>query len=480
MIPSTGLPRIASGTNSSGGAQRMAAPPQISSGAPSMKPRYAFNRSTAASIGKSSMPPKTSGPTSCSLNSKPVTTPKLPPPPFSAQNRSGLRSALATRWRPSAVITSAEMRLSTVSPYLRSIQPLPPPSVSPPTPVSARRPPVTARPKAWVSRSSSPHFVPPPHHAVRRSGSTRTRFIGRRSIVRPSSTMAWPATACPPPLTDTSNPCSLARASASITSATPVQRAITAGRRSTAALKTLRASSYPGSPSRSSSPPKPSTTAGSRIASAMWSSCDRAVRVRDQPSEKTDLRHGQIQLPRDRLGEFREARRAEVDDPVHEEPRRARNAAPRAAPKVLLDALGVRAVTQLGGEALDVGDADRVGVAPQLLVGESQLILEQPIVHLPEAAPGSGGLGRLRRRLRTRVQVVERHVAEHEPEPVAEALEQRVDHRVGVAAVGALEVGIFHERHRGVGGAKYVVTIGIDRGVQRCNQRLHPAQLTNR
>ena len=114
---------------------------------------------------------------------------------------------------------------------------------APPTPVSASRPPVTARPKACVSRSSSPQFAPPPHHAVRRSGSTRTRFIGRRSIINPPSTTACPATECPPPLTETSRPCSRASASAAITSATPVHRAISAGDRSIDPFQTLRCTS---------------------------------------------------------------------------------------------------------------------------------------------------------------------------------------------------------------------------------------------
>ena len=41
-----------------------------------------------------------------------VTTPKLPPPPRSAQNRSAFSFSLAVRTRPSAVTTSAERRLS--------------------------------------------------------------------------------------------------------------------------------------------------------------------------------------------------------------------------------------------------------------------------------------------------------------------------------------------------------------------------------
>ena len=56
-----------------------------------------------------------------------VTTPKFPPPPRMAQNRSGSCSALTQRNRPSAVTTSKPVTLSAASPSLRPYQPTPPP-----------------------------------------------------------------------------------------------------------------------------------------------------------------------------------------------------------------------------------------------------------------------------------------------------------------------------------------------------------------
>jgi hypothetical protein len=50
-----------------------------------------------------------------------------------------------------------------------------------------------------------------------------------------------------------------------------------------------------------------------------------------------------------------------VDHPVDEEPRRARHAAARRAPGVLLDTLGVDAVAELAVEVSEI-DADRLGV----------------------------------------------------------------------------------------------------------------------
>lgn len=65
----------------------------------------------------------------------------------------------------------------------------------------------------------------------------------RRSMVRPPSLSAAPATLCPPPRTATSTPSATATASAARMSSGPSQRAIAAGRRSIIALKIVRASS---------------------------------------------------------------------------------------------------------------------------------------------------------------------------------------------------------------------------------------------
>ncbi len=113
--------------------------------------------------------------------------PKLPPPPRIAQNRSGFSSALARTSFPSAVTTSADRRLSAVSPYLRLIQPNPPPSVRPAIPVVELMPVGVTSPKACASRSNSPSVTPGSTRAVLANGSMRTDFIGVRSIITPPS-----------------------------------------------------------------------------------------------------------------------------------------------------------------------------------------------------------------------------------------------------------------------------------------------------
>ena len=85
---------------------------------------------------------------------------------------------------------------------------MPPPSVSPPTPVWETLPAVVVSPCSIAARSSAPSSAPPCTHARRRSGSTRTPPIGRRSIISPPSGTHSPSTLCPPQRTPISRSCS--------------------------------------------------------------------------------------------------------------------------------------------------------------------------------------------------------------------------------------------------------------------------------
>ena len=86
----------------------------------------------------------------CALKRNDVTTPKLPPPPRTAQKRSAFSLALAVTNCPSASTMSTASRLSIVRPHCRVRWPMPPPSVRPPTPVVEMMPAGTARPNACV------------------------------------------------------------------------------------------------------------------------------------------------------------------------------------------------------------------------------------------------------------------------------------------------------------------------------------------
>ena len=75
--------------------------------------------------------------------------------------------------------------------------------------------------------------------AILRTGSTRALFICERSIISPFSHTDWPERLCPPPRTDSSSWLDAANFTASMTSAGPLQRAISAGWRSKAPFQAL-------------------------------------------------------------------------------------------------------------------------------------------------------------------------------------------------------------------------------------------------
>src|SRR5947207_1675123 len=164
-----------------------------SSGASAIHSRQNRSTSGESSIFQKIGPARIVGPTGTSSNSNSVTMPRFEPAPRIPQNSSGFSSALAVRNSPSAVTTSTRRSLSIESPCLRWIQPMPPPSVRPATPVCVTIPDGAASPKACVSLSSSPRSTPACTRAVRCCGSMRTPFSRLRSIMRESSATDRPA-----------------------------------------------------------------------------------------------------------------------------------------------------------------------------------------------------------------------------------------------------------------------------------------------
>ena len=125
-------------------------------------------------------------------------------------------------------------------PYLPISQPSPPPRVRPAIPVLETTPPVVASPWTAAARLSSFQVAPACAQMVRRAGSIRIPFIGARSIIRPPSVTARPATLWPPPRTDISAAWSRPMLTASTMSGTVRHRAISAGRLSISPLWTRR------------------------------------------------------------------------------------------------------------------------------------------------------------------------------------------------------------------------------------------------
>ena len=93
---------------------------------------------------------------------------------------------------------SAASSESIVRPWWRISQPMPPPSVSPPTPVCEIWPAGTASPCPWVAASSSLSRAPPPTRTVLVSGSTLTELSARRSMHSAPFLTERPETECPP------------------------------------------------------------------------------------------------------------------------------------------------------------------------------------------------------------------------------------------------------------------------------------------
>ena len=95
-------------------------------------------------------------------------------------------------------------------------------------------------------------------------------------------------------------------------------------------------------------------------------------------------------------------------------------------------------------------------------------------MHLPELALCGCGLSGLGRELGMRMHVGERQMPPDVPQ-VTVACEELADHRLGLAAVRALEVAVLDERDRRLGRAAHVVQLGIDRHSQ-INDRLGAAE----
>ena len=108
-------PRNGPGTSGSGGNRRMWPIEVTSSGTARVHSRQACSTSAARWMGKNRSPAYSSR-TGYSRISSAVTTPTLPPPPRTAQNRSLLWPASARTRSPPGVTSSAAVMLLAASP----------------------------------------------------------------------------------------------------------------------------------------------------------------------------------------------------------------------------------------------------------------------------------------------------------------------------------------------------------------------------
>ena len=178
--------------------------------------------------------------------------PKSPPPPRTAQNRSGSEVRVTWTSVPVASTRSTLTTLLAVKPCLRVNQLAPPPSSSPTTVGSGLLPARATMPVPSSAAPSVPHCTPAPTRAVARARSTTTSSrapVRSRSV--PSRTVrgAWPRGCA---LTGT--PCATAQRTAATTSSTSATSRTAAGCWGTLTSQGVRAASQPGSSGLTSRP----------------------------------------------------------------------------------------------------------------------------------------------------------------------------------------------------------------------------------
>jgi hypothetical protein len=111
-------------------------------------------------------------------------------------------------------------------------------------------------------------------------------------------------------------------------------------------------------------------------------------------------------------------------------------------------------------------------VLDEILVRERVLVLEQPIVHVPEPALRTGGLGRLGRAFRVRVDLRQREVTIDEAQRGTKRRSDLLEDEMGGTAVRALEVPVLEQRDRRVHRAADVISL-TDRQRQARGTRAH-------
>ncbi len=121
-------PRSGSGIIGIGGSWRMRAHEVTASGVVSVQAFQAVSTRWESSHGQISQPATTSSSGNRRISSE-VTIPKLPPPPRSAQKRSGSVSASVRTRRPSGSTISTAVSALAARPLRRASHPMPPPRV---------------------------------------------------------------------------------------------------------------------------------------------------------------------------------------------------------------------------------------------------------------------------------------------------------------------------------------------------------------
>ncbi len=123
---------------------------------------------------------------------------------------------------------------------------------------------------------------------------------------------------------------------------------------------------------------------------------------------------------------------------------------------MLLDALQIKMVGELGIESLEV-ELDRLRVLAQRVRLEVLLVLEQPVMHLPELSLRARGLRGFGGNLGVGMRRDDRKMAEGETDATPEMLEHDLDAVIRLRAHGTFEIPVFDDDDARVRSAEDVI-----------------------
>jgi hypothetical protein len=133
---------------------------------------------------------------------------------------------------------------------------------------------------------------------------------------------------------------------------------------------------------------------------------------------------------------------------VDEEGRRAVDAASHAAHKIFANALSIPSFGKLTRKP-DSIEFELLSKSDEMPIIKRLLILEEKVMHLPEAALRSGGLRGFCRAFCVGMYLREREMTVSETKAVAQHLLNLFDYFVRLAAMRALEVAVLNYGHGG-------------------------------
>jgi len=147
-----------------------------------------------------------------------------------------------------------------------------------------------------------------------------------------------------------------------------------------------------------------------------------------------------------------------MPETVNKERRRAVDTARDAAQEILPNARGVCVGTKRILKVLAI-KPEGLGVLDEVRVVQRGLMLEESIVHFPESLLACGRFRGLGGVLGVWMELAERKISEHKPQPGTEPALDLFDNRVGSAAVRAFVIAVLDQGQNGIGRSLRMIPI---------------------